>query len=146
MMEQDKYLAWADIKGIKYPLCLTIGAADSIEKELGSLDAPLNMINQSIKDGKMADMLKAVLKTAQPLAKAGRDYIAACALMSGDKDQVEEAKKTPVLPSNDVLENVLSAVEIMKLWNACYLATQGGASREVEVEPDNSAKNAGSAM
>lgn len=141
----DKYIAWADIKGTKYPLCLTIRAADAIENEFGSLNAPLDIIRQSLNEGKIADALRAILKMARPLADAGRDYLAACAQMSGDAKALEKAYALPVLPTSETLENVLSGAEILQLWNACYAATQGGAGRDVEAEPDKSAKNVESA-
>lgn len=141
----DKYLAWADIKGTKYPLCLTIGAADAIEKEFGSLNAPLDILRKTSADGKLADALRAVLKTAEILAEAGRDYVIACAQMSGNADETARAYDLPLFPSIDLLESVLSGAEIMQLWNACFAATNGGTSRDVEVEPDKSVKNGESA-
>ena len=141
----DKYIAWAEIKGTKYPLCLTIGAADALEKEFGSLNAPLNIIRKNLGEGKIADVFRTVLKTVRPLAEAGAAYFSACAQMTGDQKDLEKAYSLPVLPSDEVLTAVLSGSEILQLWNACYAATQGGASREVEAEPDKSAKNVESA-
>lgn len=141
----DKYVAWADIKGTKYPLCLTIGAADAIEKEFGSLNAPLDIIRKTANDGKLADAFRAVLKTAAILAESGRNYLIACAQMSGDADEMTRTYALPLFPAIDLLESVLSGAEIMQMWDACFAATQGGTSRNVEVEPDKSAKNVESA-
>lgn len=142
----DKYIAWADIKGTLYPLCLTISAAAAIEKEFGSMNAPLDIIRKTTNDGNLVDTLRAVLKTASILAESGRNYMIACAQMSGDADATTSAYALPLFPTTDILESVLSGAEIMQMWNACFAAINGGSAREVEVEPDKSAKNAESAM
>ena len=43
----DKYVVWTNIKGKKYPLCLTIGAADVLEKAFGNVNAVVESVTAS---------------------------------------------------------------------------------------------------
>ena len=40
----DKYVVWTNIKGKKFPLCLTIGAADVLEKAFGNVNAVVESV------------------------------------------------------------------------------------------------------
>lgn len=138
----DKYIVWAEIKGKKFPLCLTVGAADELEKEFGSIGAISQSVTDHANKDELSEMMRTILSTFLPLAKAGKDYLAARAAFAGEKGE-----PTPDVPEEDVLLAILSGNEIVNnIWAAVALALQGGSSRDVEVAPDNSAKNGETAM
>lgn len=138
----DKYIVWAEIKGKKFPLCLTVGAADELEKAFGSIPAIAQSVTDHASKEELGEMMHTILSAFLPLAKAGKDYLAARAAFSGEKGE-----STPDVPEVDVLQTILSGTEIVRnIWAAVGLALQGGSSRDVEVAPDNSVKNGEAAM
>lgn len=138
---QDKYIVWTTIKKSRYPLCLTIDAADTLEKMFGSVsEIGKNVVDHAEKD-EISEMLRVVLSALRPMAEAGKKYLAANAALSG-----ENVEQLPDLPDDETLRAVLSGAEIVEIWRDVFQALRGGASREVEAAPDNSAKNGESAM
>lgn len=142
---EDKYIVWAHIKNKKYPFCLTIGAADVMEKSFGSVSAAGKSIADHAEKDEVSGFLRAVLTAARPLCDGGVNYLLQSAKFSGDEKEIEAAKALQPLPEDEVLEAILSGAEIVQLWNSVLLALKGGSSREIEVAPDNSPKNADSA-
>lgn len=138
---EDKYINWADIKGVRYPLCLSIGSAETLEKEFGTVTGAIQCIWGHVEQDNVSALMADTLRIAAPLAEAGKAYIQASAIMAGTT-----AKEIPELPSAEILAVALSANEILDLWNACYKAMRVGQTREVEVAQDNDPKNAGNAM
>lgn len=137
----DKYIAWADIKGVRYPLCLSIGSSAALEKEFGSVTGVVNCIAGHADKNEISELMRSILKAARPLAKAGQSYLAGTALLTG-----RPIEDIPELPADEVLSDVLSANEMLELWTACLTAMRVGSAREVEVAKDNSPKNAENAM
>lgn len=138
----DKYIVWAEIKGKKFPLCLTVGAADELEKAFGGIQAIGQSVTDHANKDELGPMLHTILSAFLPLAKAGKDYLTARAAFSGEK-----AESTPDVPEEDVLRSILSGTEIVEnILPAVTNALNGGSSRDVEVAPDNSAKNGETAM
>lgn len=137
----DKYIAWADIKGVRYPLCLSIGSSAALEKEFGSVTGVVNCIAGHADKKEISELMRSILKAARPLAQAGQSYLAGTALLTG-----HPIDDIPELPADEVLSNVLSANEMLELWTACLTAMRVGSAREVEVAKDNSPKNAENAM
>lgn len=80
------------------------------------------------------------------LADAGRDYVREMAAESNDKEFQDMAQSLPDFPAAAELEKSMTWAECRALWNDCVTAIARGSGREVEAEPDNSAKNAESAM
>lgn len=137
----DKYLVWTSIHGKKFPLCLTIGAADELEKKFGSVDAASESVVNHANADEISEMLRGVLTVLRPLANAGKSYLEKSAAFLGEKPE-----KLPELPPDDVLLEILTGGEIVKIWADVVTALRGGSSREVEVAPDKSPKNAEAAM
>nr|DAG46622.1 MAG TPA: hypothetical protein [Caudoviricetes sp.] len=137
----DKYIAWTNIKGKKFPLCLTVGSSEDLEKAFGSIDAIGKSVTEHAEKGELSEMMRTILTALRPLAEAGKCYLAASAAFSGEK--VEEIDD---LPPNETLNIILSGTEIIDIWADVALALRGGSSRDVEVAPDNSSKNGETAM
>lgn len=137
----DKYIAWADIKGVRYPLCLSIGSSAALEKEFGSVTGVVNCIAGHADKNEISELMRSILKAARPLAQAGQSYLAGTSLLTG-----QSIDDIPELPADEVLSDVLSANEMLELWTACLTAMRVGSAREVEVAKDNSPKNAENAM
>lgn len=137
----DKYIVWTNIKGKKFPLCLTVAAANAIEKQFGSVGQVGKSVAEHAEKDELGEMMRVILTALRPLAEAGRNYLAASAAFSGvEPETVDE------LPSDDTLQAILSGTEIVEIWGDVANALRGGSSREVEAAPDNSAKNGESAM
>lgn len=137
----DKYVVWTDIKGKKFPLCLTVGSAEVLEKEFGTIDAVGKSVVEHADKGELAEMLRVILTALRPLVEAGKAYLAETAVFSGEK-----LEETADFPADDVLLAILSGTEIVAIWSDVFKALQGGTSRDVEVAPDNSPKNGETAM
>lgn len=138
---EDKYISWAEIKGIRYPLCLSIGSAAAIEKEFGSVPEAVRCIGEHVAKDEYSALFTDSLRVAVPLAEAGKAYVLTSATMTGTT-----LKEIPDFPSAETLAVALSGNEIMRLWNDCYEAMRMGQTREVEVAKDNDPKNAENAM
>lgn len=137
----NKYIAWADIKGTKYPLCLSIGSSAALEEAFGSVTGVVNCIAQHADNNEISELMRSILKAARPLAQAGQNYLTGTALLTG-----QPIDDIPEFPADEVLSTVLSANEMLELWTACLTAMRVGSAREVEVAKDNSPKNAENAM
>nr|DAQ98780.1 MAG TPA: hypothetical protein [Caudoviricetes sp.] len=137
----NKYIAWADIKGVRYPLCLNVGSSAALEKEFGNVPGAINCISGHVQNDEFSELINATIKVARLLARAGRDYLRATAQMAGNPTE-----DIPEFPADELLSAALSINEAIELWNACYAAMRIGSHREVEVAKDNSPKNAENAM
>ena len=137
----DKYVVWTNIKGKKFPLCLTIGAADVLEKAFGNVNAVVESVTAHADKQELAEMMRVILTVLRPLAEAGKAYLAASASFSGEKSE-----KIADLPADDVLQAILSGTEIVEIWADVAMALRGGSSRDVEVATDNNPKNGETAM
>lgn len=137
----DKYIVWTNIRGKKFPLCLTIGAADALEKSFGSVNAATESVVKQADSDELSGMLRTVLTILRPLTSAGKNYLEKNAAFLGEKPE-----KLPELPADDVLLDILSGEEIVQIWADVVRAVRGGASREVEVAPDKDPKNAEAVM
>ena len=138
---QDKYIVWTTIKKSRYPLCLTIDAADTLEKMFGSVGQIGKSVADHAEKDEIGEMLRVVLSALRPLVEAGKKYLAANAALAG-----EDTGQLPDLPDDETLRAVLSGAEIVEIWGDVFRALRGGTSREVEAAPDNSVKNGESAM
>lgn len=145
-MMEDKYLVFAHVKGAEYPMCMTIKALSMLEDAYGSVDNVFGVAKEATKTGRVSDLAKAALTIAPVLADAGRDYVREMAADSNDKEFQDMAQSLPDFPAAAELEKSLTWAECRALWNDCVAAIARGSGREVETEPDNSAKNAESAM
>ena len=137
----DKYVVWTNIKGKKFPLCLTIGAADVLEKTFGNVNAVVESVTAHADKQELAEMMRVILTVLRPLAEAGKAYLAASASFSG-----EMSENTADLPADDVLQAILSGTEIVEIWADVAMALRGGSSRDVEVATDNNPQNGETAM
>lgn len=140
-MMDDKYIVWTSIRGKKFPLCLTIGAADELEKNFGSVNAASESVVNHANNDEMSEMMRNVLAILRPLATSGKNYLEKSAAFLGEKPE-----NLPELPPDDVLKDILSGNEIVGIWADVVLALRGGASRSVEAAPDNAPKNGEAAM
>ena len=52
----NKYIAWADIKGTKYPLCLSIGSSAALEEVFGSVTGVVNCIAQHADNNEISEL------------------------------------------------------------------------------------------
>lgn len=137
----DKYIVWTSIKGKKFPLCLTIGAADALEKSFGTIGAIGKSVSEHADKDELGEMMRVILTALRPLAAAGKEYLDQNAAFLGKKPE-----SSVDLPSDEVLQAILSGAEIVSIWADIALALRGGSSREVETAPDNSPKNGETAM
>lgn len=145
-MIEDKYIVFAHVKDDEYPMCMTIKALSVLEGTYGSVDNIFGVAKEAAKTGRVADLAKAALTIAPVLADAGRDYVREMAATSNDKEFQDMAQSLPDFPAAAELEKSMTWAECRALWNDCVTAIARGSGREVEAEPDNSAKNAESAM
>lgn len=145
-MMEDKYLVFAHVKGAEYPMCMTIKALSALESTYGSVDNVFGVAKEAAKTGRVSDLAKAALTIAPVLAGAGRDYVREMAAGSNNKEFQDMAQSLPDFPAAAELEKSMTWAECRALWNDCVAAIARSSGREVEAEPDNSAKNAESAM
>ena len=145
-MIEDKYIVFAHIKGNEYPMCMTIKALSVLEGAYGSVDNIFGVAKEATKTGRVADLAKAALTVAPVLADAGRDYVREMAATSNDKKFQNTAQSLRDFPAVAELEKSMTWAECRALWNDCVATIARGSGREVEAEPDKSAKNAESTM
>nr|DAM34437.1 MAG TPA: hypothetical protein [Caudoviricetes sp.] len=145
-MIEDKYIVFAHVKGNEYPMCMTIKALSVLEGTYGSVDNIFGVAKEATKTNHVMDLVKTTLAVASVLADAGRDYVREMAATSNDKKFQNGVQSLPDFPVAAELEKSMTWAECRALWNDCVTAIVRGSGREVEAEPDNSAKNAESAM
>lgn len=145
-MIEDKYIVFAHVKNDEYPLCMTIKALSVLEGTYGSVDNVFDVAKEATKTNHVMDLAKTTFAVASVLADAGRDYVREMAAISNDKKFQDGVQSLPDFPAAAELEKSMTWAECRALWNDCVAAIARGSGREVETEPDNSAKNAESAM
>lgn len=145
-MIEDKYIVFAHVKGNEYPMCLTIKALSVLEGTYGSVDNIFGVAKEAAKTNHVMDLVKTTFEVASVLADAGRDYVREMAATSNDKKFQDRVQSLQDFPAAAELEKSMAWAECRALWNDCVTAIARGSGREVEAEPDKSAKNAESAM
>ena len=95
-MMKDPRVVSVEIFGCRYPLCLTVTAAEKVAKTFGSIQSLLNSLQSENSDQVAANMLQ----LADYLLEGGRDRLRTLACISGTcLDLPPEIKAAEIYPA-----------------------------------------------
>lgn len=122
-----------EIRGKKFPLCLTVAALDRINEKCGSLTNFLDFLQG---DG---DMNTIVLNTAWALAllvAEGEENRLVCARLDGEKAERNQ------VPSEDALRHLLTPGAVRRYRVAVLTAVNESMRQEIEAESSKNVEHA----
>lgn len=131
MMQTDSRVTYADICGVRYPMCLTVAAQDQIREGFGGIAQMAKAVEA---DSDAASDV--TIKLIHILMRGGAARVSALAKMSGEETD------TPAVPDKDVLRDILTIGELAKLQAAAFTALRVSSAQTVEVGEDRKRKNA----
>ena len=123
----------AEIRGVKFPLCLTAAAVDDINDLCGGIDKLGDYISGSGAPAKAARNIAVVLGI---LVREGEENRLVEARFSGEKtDRIR-------VPSSDDLKHLLTPAEAIDYRPVVLQAISESLSRKMEAEPSKNAVGA----
>ena len=126
-------MAEVEIRGKKFPLCLTVAALDRINEKCGSLKAFLDFLQGG------GDMNTIVINTAWALAllvAEGEENRLICAKMDG------EAAERRAVPSESDIRHLLTPGAVRRCRVAVLTAVNESMRQEIEAESSKNVDHA----
>lgn len=127
-----------DIRGKKFPLCLTVAAVDEINEQCGSIKN-IGTFLDGASEGRTFDMGRAMHNTAwmlDLLIREGEENRLINARFHGDATERRE------VPDFDTLRHLLTVAEAQKCREDVFRAVTESLTQEIEASYQKNAENA----